>query len=405
MNLFWQCHLLFVGVIVMLVVAQAWTADDAQAAAASASSSNPASTPASQAATRPAAPPIVSPQVQADGRVTFRIKAPAAKDVQLRCETLKGAVMRKDENGVWSFTTEPMAPDIYAYSFAVDGVRTLDGANPLITYNLLSSSSQLFVHGPASLLWEVNDVPRGQLHRHFYKSAAAEDQRDFYVYTPPGYDPAGAKRYPVLYLLHGYSDDASAWTCAGYAHVILDNLNARKQAEPMIIVMPLGYGTMDIIKAGWGGAKNRKDLWQTNVSRFRDTLLTEVIPQVEQSYRVAAEPKSRAIAGLSMGGAESLIVGLNALDRFSWIGAFSSGGLGTDYAAMFPTLSEKSNASIRLLWMACGEQDRLLADNQKFSEWLTSKGVRNTWVPTPGEHSFRAWRRYLVEFAPLLFKD
>ena len=345
---------------------------------------------------------IVSPEVQADGRITFRLKAPDAKAVRLNCEGIKESTLQKDDQGVWSFTSEPLEPDIYAYSFQVDGCRVIDPNNPFLKYNLLNTDSQVRVPGPATLAWELNDVPRGQLHRHFYKSGVAGDDRDFYVYTPPGYNPASRKRYPVLYLLHGFSDDATAWTGVGMAHVILDNLIARKQAEPMIIVMPLGYGTMDVVRAGWGGARSR-DLWKTNVDKFRETLLAEVMPMAEQMYRISPDRKNHAITGLSMGGSESLMVGLNALDKFAWVGAFSSGGLGTNFVSQFPKLNQ-ANAKLRLLWIACGQQDGLLVANQQFVDWLKSQNIRCTWVPTPGQHSFRVWRRYLAEFAPLLFR-
>src|ERR1035438_5706238 len=193
---------------------------------------------------------LVSPEVASDGRVTFRLKAPEAREVQVQCEGVKGTKLLKDDLGVWSLTTEALDPDIYAYSFVVDGVHMTDPANPLLKYNLLNTVSQVHVPGPQSLPWEINDVPRGTLHHHFYKSNAAADERDFWVYTPPGYDPKARMRYPVLYLLHGYSDDASAWSSVGLANVILDNLIARRQAKPMIIVMPLGYGTMEILEAG-----------------------------------------------------------------------------------------------------------------------------------------------------------
>ena len=347
---------------------------------------------------------IASPEVQADGRVTFRLRAPNAKEVQLRCEGVKATNMLKDDQGVWSFTTERLGPDIYVYSFSVDGLHVIDPSNPLLKYNLLNTDSQVHVPGPKTLPWEINDVPHGQLHRHFYKSAVAGDERDFFVYTPPGYDSAAKKQYPVLYLLHGYSDDASAWTSVGCANTILDNLIARGQAKPMLVVMPLGYGTMEIVKGGWSGVRNR-ELWQRNVDKFRETLLNEVMPQAEKAYRVSADRKTRAITGLSMGGTESLLAGLNTLDRCAWIGAFSSGGLNTNFASQFPALDEKASDRLRLLWIGCGQQDGLLAANQRLSEWLKSKGVRHTWVETPGAHSFRVWRRYLAEFVPLLFQE
>jgi enterochelin esterase family protein len=346
---------------------------------------------------------VVSPEVQSDGRVTFRLKAPGAKEVQLHCEGVRNTSMQKDDQGVWWFTTEPLAPDIYVYSFNVDGLHLIDPGNPLLKYNLLNTDSQVHVPGPESLPWEINDVPHGQLHRHFYKSTVAGDDRDFFVYTPPGYDPAARKRYPVLYLLHGYSDDATAWSSVGLANVILDNLIARGQAKPMIIVMPLGYGTLDVVRGGWSRVRDAS-LWQRNVDKFRETLLNEVMPQVEKAYKTIPNREARAIAGLSMGGTESLTVGLNNFDRFAWIGAFSSGGLNTNYPAQFPTLDATASHQLRLLWIACGKDDRLLQSNQEFVSWLNAKGVPVTWTETAGEHSFRVWRRNLAAFAPLLFR-
>lgn len=350
------------------------------------------------------AQPLRSPEVAADGRVTFRVRAANAKEVVLRCEGLSEIKLQKDDQGVWTFTTPPMQPDIYSYTFSVDGLRLLDPANPLMKYNLLNSDSELHVPGPKSLPWEVNDVPRGKLHRHFYKSAVAGDERDFIVYTPPGYEPTARKKYPVLYLLHGFSDDATAWSTVGRANVILDNLIARGQAKPMLIVMPLGYGTMDYVRGGWTGTR-RGEMRQVSFDRFRDSLLQEVIPQVEKAYRVSADRKNRAIAGLSMGGAESLYVGLNALDKFAWVGAFSSGGLSTNYSKEYPQFDEKANRQLKLLWIACGRDDRLISSNQQFIDWLKTKNANYVWQESPGGHTFRVWRRYLAEFAPLLFQE
>ena len=312
--------------------------------------------------------------------------------------------MERDAQGVWTFTTEPLAPDIYVYSFNIDGLHVIDPSNPLLKYNLLNTESEVHVPGPKSLPWEINDVAHGQLHRHFYKSTVAGDDRDFIVYTPPGYDASAHKRYPVLYLLHGYSDDATAWSAVGRANIILDNLIARGQAKPMIIVMPLGYGTMEIVRAGWSRVRT-PDLWKQNVEKFGDALLAEVIPQVEKSYRVSADRQSRAIAGLSMGGAESLVVGLNQLGRFAWVGAFSSGGLNTNFVSQFPSLDKKANDKLRLLWIACGKDDGLLKLNEQLCDWLKSKDIKYTWEESSGWHSFLVWRRYLAEFAPLLFQE
>ncbi len=347
---------------------------------------------------------LVSPEVLSDSRVTFRLRAPNAKEVQVRGEGVGTSNLVKDDQGVWTVTSQPLEPDIYVYSLVVDGLRVIDPSNPLLKYNLLNTESQVLVPGPATLAWQINNVPHGELHHHFYRSAICADDRDFVVYTPPGYDPTARKRYPVLYLLHGYSDDTSTWTSVGMANVILDNLIARGLAKPMLVVMPLGYGTMEIVKAGWGRVRDR-DLWQRNTDRFREALLNEVLPLVEKTYRVEADRKSRAIAGLSMGGSESLLTGLNTLDRFAWIGAFSSGGMTTNFATQFPKLDAKASDKLSLLWIGCGKQDSLFAMNQSLSEWLKAKGVRHTWVESPGQHSFRVWRRYLAQFVPLLFQE
>jgi enterochelin esterase family protein len=353
-------------------------------------------------ATSASAQQVVSPEVSPDSRVTFRLRAPGAKEVKLRCEGQKETGMEKDEKGVWSASAGPMEPDFYGYSFVVDGLAVTDPRNPLLKYNLLNTESQVHVPGPAAVPWEINDVPRGQLHRHFFKSAIAGDERDFMVYTPPGYDPTARKRYPVLYLLHGFSDDTSAWTSVGQAHVILDNLIARNQARPMVIVMPLGYGTLEILRADGG---RRGDLRDRNLEKFQESLFKEVMPLAEKSYRISTDRKERAIAGLSMGGAESLLTGLNNLDRFAWVGAFSSGGLRTDLASQFPALDDKANRQLRLLWIGCGKEDGLLATNKKFDEWLASKGIKHSWEESSGAHSWRVWRRNLAQFVPLLFRE
>lgn len=363
-----------------------------------------ASLAAAQQASAPAPAPLVSPEVHADGSVTFRFRDPNAKEVLLAREgTQQPEAMQKDDNGVWSVTTAPLAPDDYGYSFVADGVRLIDPSNQLLKPNLLSTQNAVHVPGPASLPWEVNDVPRGEIHHHFYKSAVADDQRDYYVYTPPDYESSGKKKYPVLYLLHGYSDDASGWTAVGHANVIFDNLVAQGKVKPMIVVMPLGYGTMEIIRLGWGswGHTNVRD---ENFAKFTQALLTEVMPQVESEYRIKQDRKERAIAGLSMGGAESLLTGLNHLDQFAWVGSFSAGGMPDSFEKDFPALDARANSQLRLLWIACGTDDHLITVNRNFREWLKTKGMQHTDIETPGMHTWMVWRRNLAEFAPLLFR-
>jgi enterochelin esterase family protein len=351
---------------------------------------------------QPQQPPLVSPEVHPDNTVTFRFWAPNAKEVLLAREGAKREPMQRDDQGVWTITTEALQPDYYGYSFVVDGVSLLDPVNHLMKPNLLGPTSMVHVPG-AGLLWEIAATPHGEVHHHFYHSGVVGDDRDYYVYTPPSYDPNAKKLYPVLYLLHGYSDDASGWTAVGRANIVLDNLIAQGKAKPMLIVMTLGYGAPEIVSNNRGAAFRDPSVMKKNYDRFRDALFTEVMPQVEKEYRVLKDRNSRAIAGLSMGGAESLYTGLNALDRFAYIGAFSAGGLSGDSDANFPKLDEKANTQLKLLWIACGTDDRLIEPNRKFREWLTSKGVKHTDIETPGAHTWMVWRRNLAEFTPLLF--
>ncbi|MBM3725047.1 MAG: esterase [Acidobacteria bacterium] len=361
-----------------------------------------AATALAQNAAPPA--PVRSPEVGADRTVTFRLRAPNAREVLVSIEgQTQRVALAKDEKGVWSGTSAALEPDLYGYSFLADGVALIDPGNPAMKPNLLNTQSVVHVPGNG-LVWEVADVPHGTLHRHPYKSAVVGDQREYFVYTPAGYDPAARKTYPVLYLLHGFSDDASGWSAVGKAHVILDNLIAQGKAEPMLVVMPLGYGAPEIVRAGFGGFRD-PGLRQRNFDRFREALLTEVLPAVEKSYRVNKDREQRAIAGLSMGGAETLYTGLNNIDKFAYVAAFSAGGNTEDYAAAYPNLTAKqANAGLKMLWIGCGTEDRLMESNRKFRQWLKSKEINVTEVETPGGHTWLVWRRYLAEIAPALFK-
>lgn len=348
------------------------------------------------------APMLVSPEVHADRRVTFRLRAPNAKEVFVEREGGGKVALQKDEQGLWTVTTDPLEPDIYGYSFSVDGVRHFDPSNPATVPNYLWPASSLHVKGPASLLWEEGAVPRGAVHRHFHRSSVVGDNRDFFVYTPPGYDPQAARPYPVLYLLHGFSDDARAWTAVGRAHVILDNLIASGQARPMLVVMPFGYGAPEILSRT-GPMFRDVALRNANQRKFRETLLQDLMPMVEKLYRASTDRESRAVAGLSMGGGESLDVGLNARDRFAWVGAFSS-AVPDDPDAEFPGLDANTKPPLRLLWIACGSEDFLTEANRKFWDWLQVKRVPFTRIETPGGHTWPVWRRNLATFAPLLFR-
>lgn len=352
-----------------------------------------------------APPRIVSPEVASDGHVTFRFLAPNAQKLEVAIEGQTTPVpMQKDAQGVWSATVGPYQPDIYGYSIIADGVPLIDPNNQLMKPNLLFTQSAFHVPGPPSTSWEVNDIPHGEIHHHFFHSKIADDNRDFFVYTPPDYNPRAKEKYPVLYLLHGFSDSANGWTAVGRANVILDNLIHDGKAKPMIVVMPLGYGDMEIVRRGWTSWSDKELAWR-NFTRYTDILLAEVMPQVNDAYRVKTDRESTAIAGLSMGGAESLFTGLNHQDKFAWVGAFSSGGIDNrDFAAEFPGVDAATNNRLKLLWIACGTDDRLIETNRKFKSWLKDKGVRFTDIETPGMHDWMVWRRNLTTLAPLLFR-
>lgn len=352
-------------------------------------------------------PPVQSPEVHPDGHVTFRLRDPDAQHVSVDVAGAKQPLVMKNEQGVWSVTTGPLTPDLYGYSFNADGMHLLDPFNSEIIPNLLNPSSVVHVPGASPLPWELHDIPHGIVHHHFYKSEIVGDDRDFYVYTPPAYDPSARTLYPVLYLLHGYSDMANGWTAVGKANLILDSLIHDGKAKPMIIVMPLGYGAPEIVQRTptFGAPFNNRTLREKNFNNFRAALIDEVIPRVEKIYKVDSNRESRAIAGLSMGGSESLLTGLNRPDKFAWIGAFSSGGLANEFANDFPNLSSSINTQIKLLWISCGTEDRLITANRNLVAWLKSKDIHLTQIETPGMHTWMVWRRNLIAFAPLLFRE
>ena len=256
--------------------------------------------------------PVVSPDVSADGRVTFRLRAPNATEaiVSLGGNRL---TMQKDQAGVWSATTDPLTPDIYTYSFIVDGTTIPDPSNRQYQTSFGSAQSMFMMPGQAPWLPSPG-IPRGAVARHAFHSSVAKDDREFFVYTPAGYDARRSQPYPVLYLLHGLGDDAGRWVNAGGANVILDNLVAAHKAVPMVMVTTLGYG----VPNGPAGARSPE-----NISGYTKSLLEEVMPMVDKAYNVSKDRNQRAIAGLSMGGAEALYTGLNHLDTFASIASFS----------------------------------------------------------------------------------
>jgi enterochelin esterase family protein len=340
---------------------------------------------------------IVSPEVLPDHRVTFRISATNATQVTLFGDWMQASevqAMTRDDKGVWSATAGPFPPGLAIYTFTVDGVTTPDPVNPRIKLRARTSASMVYVPGDPPALWEARDVPHGTVEANWAKSEITGDTRAYYVYTPPGYEAGRSRRYPVLYLLHGSNDTAAGWTDAGKANFILDNLIAENKAVPMIIVMPWGHAIP------YGGAQSK------NTGVFERYLLEEVMPQVAKKYRVAHGRENRAIAGLSMGGGQSLEIGFGHLELFSAIGAFSS-GVAADFASRFKAELDDprgTNAKLKLLWIGCGLQDPAFGRNQNFAQMLTAHNIKNTFYPTDGTHQFAVWRKCLAEVAPQLFQ-
>lgn len=349
--------------------------------------------------TAQSAPSFRSTEIHADRTVIFRYFDPHAQRVDLVLENRADRLpMQKGAEGVWSVTTAPLRPEIYGYRFAIDGkAQTVhDPQNSMRRYG----NDLLLIPGTPPELWEDAGAPRGAVHQHEYVTKAVsglpQNRSQFVVYIPPGYDPK-AKPYPVLYLLHVWGDQADSWNRFGQANLILDNLIAQGKAKPMVVVMPLGYGEMKFA--------DDYDLWndpaavERNLRLFEKALLTEVMPQVESIYHVRKDPEGTAILGASMGGLESLIVGLNHPDRFGWVGGESSALKGLDLDKEIPSFSPLTQP----VWMVCGLHDELLDSNWQLSAWLRKKGQAVQLDEPEGTHSYILWREGLIKFASKIF--
>lgn len=351
--------------------------------------------------------PLRSTEIHRDHSVTFSYKDATATNVTLALDGVdKPIAMEKGETGIWTVTTQPLAPEIYGYHFEANGDRRLDPNNPRTTINLVAISNLITVPGATPQPWEDMNVPHGILHRHIYTTSTVlglpDNQSGYLVYTPPGYDEKAKQPYPVLYLLHGWSDSESGWSVVGRANLILDNLLAAGKIKPMVVVMPLGYGDLAFLRT--------HDVWEDpaaidhNTDLFTQALLTEVLPRVESEYRVSKDRNDRAIAGLSMGGLESLEVGLTHTGQFAWIGGFSSAVHNLEYTKVLASL-DPGTANLRLLWIACGTEDNLIRPNRKLVDFLKAKNMPVTQIETPGLHTWLVWRDNLVHFVPLLFQQ
>ncbi len=351
---------------------------------------------------------LTSPEVLPDHRVTFRIYAPKATDVSVSGDWIAqgrgaGGKLEKDDQGVWSITIGPLVPDFYSYSFTVDGVRTIDPKNAMIKQGVTSLDNMFEVPGEETAFEANRPIPHGEIRTAWYYSSTLDTMRSMHVYTPPGYDTSNAK-YPVFYLLHGGGDEDSGWSTVGRAGFIIDNLLADKKARPMIVVMPNGSMPRPAnAPAGPAGAAAQE--------RFAEELLKTVIPYVEKNYRVLATRDNRAIAGLSMGGGQTLRVAPANLDKFAYIGVWSSGvnqQTTADFekrnAAFFET-PEKTNKAVKLFWIGVGEKDTLAnASAKNLASVLKAHGIKHEFHESDGGHTWINWRHYLNEYAQLLFR-
>ena len=371
-----------------------------------------AQTPAPTAGAPAAAPPARSPEVHADRRITFRLAAPAAKEVSVRFDegNVQTHAMTRDSAGLWSVTIGPVDPELYVYNFVVDGLRVLDLANTNLKSGTALSSNVVEVPAAPARFDETQTVPHGSVNIHPYTSSVQKAGRTMYVYVPDEYYTEKTKRYPVLYLYHGGGGMEADWVRDGRAAVILDNLIAAKKAVPMIVVMP----NNNLVSPAAGGRGAAPGPPPSAATLARE-LLTDIIPFIESRYRVAANRESRAIAGLSAGGGTAFPTGLNNLDTFAAVGEFSSGmfggtggvttAVGADVIVpgLFTNAAQKA-ARLKLLYMSCGTEDpRMPFQKQTFDD-LTRNGFKPVFMSFAGAHQWKVWRSSLNDFAPRLFR-
>ncbi len=383
---------------------------------------------------------IKSPEILSDGSITFRLSAPDATSVTLNGDYWIGnnVVMTKDAQGIWAVTIKPLTNGFYDYYFRVNGVRALDPLNVFTTRDGSRYASSLRIPGLVSNDYQVNDIPHGTISQVWYPSPSLTmAYRRMYVYTPAGYE-SNAGHYPVFYLLHGGGGDEDAWTNMGRAPQILDNLIAQGKAKPMIMVMTNGNAnqaaSQDIIAPPYTPESQQGATGiRRNILKFPESLIKDVIPFIDKNYRTINDRESRAITGLSMGGAQTFYAGFNNLDKFAWIGEFSGGFpllpdvavkitppanadklRGPDisntidpekFLALHPKLDAGVNSQLRLLYLGIGTVDGLITTHNDLKKILNGKGVKYTDVETPGYgHEWGFWRLILRDFMPRLFK-
>ena len=380
-------------------------------------------------------PSVESPVINADGTVTFRYRAPKAVTVEvtgdfmpvekrevefngqkMTVEVPGVGVLKEGKGGVWEYTTPfVVAPEMYTYTFRVDGLTTLDPNNVFVNRDIASLTSVLLVPkaGERSDLYAVHKVPHGSVSKVWYHSDLAGFDRRLTVYTPAGYEK-GKGKYPVLYVLHGIGGDEDAWVTQGRATQILDNLIARGEAKPMIVVFTNGNISQEAapLETSTGYDRPTVQLPQTMEGSF-ETSFPEIVKFIDRHYRTIAKKQSRAICGLSMGGFHTLYITLNNPDMFHYSGMFSAAiGTGNEQTAAHKEIYENVDGKLAtyfskkpaLLWIGIGKTDFLIQSNNEFRAKLDAAGYPYKYMETDGGHIWRNWRIYLTEFVPLLFK-
>ncbi len=355
-------------------------------------------------------PAMVSPQVNPDRTMTLRFRAPNAKEVTVIGEIDgKPHPMTKGDDGVWTATIGPLAPDVYNYQFNVDGIVAMDPANPSVKlgFGAFPPANLVEIPGEGLEFDDAKPVPHGTVRVEIYHSKSLNAPRTLWIYTPPGYDGSSA-RYPVFYLLHGSGNIDSSWMLTGRANLIMDNLIAEGKTKPMIIVNPLGYARPGVglgpdpaapaAAPGPGGA--------VGGGPFGKDLLDDVVPFVEKTFRTLPGADNRAIGGLSMGGGQTAAVAFSHPDLFRYVVIMSAGS--NNAAETYPDFFKSAaatNKKLKLLWMGVGKDDTLVGPSaQALHELLTAKGITHTFRLTEGRHEWVVWRHHLQEVAPLLFR-
>jgi enterochelin esterase family protein len=369
----------------------------------------------------PRPPEFISPEVSANKKVTFRIHAPKSQDVKLSSSDIPrtgttaipgmgaGVAMKKADNGVWEVTVGPIDPGAYRYNFNVDGVAVIDPRNPSTSES--NSNTWSLVYVPGSEISDTKDVPHGAVAQVIYQSQTLKRPRRMHVYTPPGYEK-GEGKYPIFYLLHGAFDCDASWSTVGRAGFILDNLIAAGKARPMIVVMPAGH--TGPFRFGPPGDRS----FERQMDEFNEDFVKDVKPYVEKNYRVLGDRAHRAIAGLSMGGAQTLNIAFSHLDEYGYIGVFSSGifGIAGGFGGEPPnrkweqdhkaTLEDAQlKKGLRLVWFGCGKEDFLIKTSEATVGMLKDHHFNVVSKESAGGHTWINWRDYLSEFAPLLFAE